>query len=269
PEEHRYFIAEQAGTLVAFLSAVPVYARGGWLVEDVPRATQAPNGTTETLICALMEEVADSAQLTLGLTPLAGPVAPPLRLIRWLSRPLFDFAGLQAFRQRLRASASEPVWLVFPRTQTAHVSIIDSLRAFADGSLLRFALASLLRHPSGLPWALALPLPLWTAALAWLAATHRASLLGFPRRELLLWVAFDALLLVPLVRAAMRPRRRRLLFATGLAGLDALLSISHVLFVGLGGSAVQEALRGLGTGAPVVGAALLAWSSSRAHDRGW
>ncbi len=269
PEEHRYFVAERAGGVVAFLSAVPVYARRGWLVEDVVRDTRAPNGTTELLIYALMEDVVDSAYLTLGLTPLAGAVAPHLRLTRWLSRPLFDFEGLRAFRQRLRASEWEPVWLAFPRGQTALVSIVDSLRAFAGGSLFRFALGSFLRHPSGLPWALALPLPLWTAALTWLAATHRASLLGFPRGELLLWVAFDALLLVPLVRAAMRPRRRRLIVATGLAGLDALLSVVHVLFVGLGRGVAQEALRSLATGAPVVGAALLAWSSSRAHEQGW
>lgn len=67
----------------------------------------------------------------------------------------------------------------------------------------------------------------------------------------------------------MRPRKLRLVVATGLAGLDAFLSIAHVLFVGLGRSVVQEALRGLATGAPVVGAVLLAWSSSRAHEQGW
>ena len=264
PEEHRYFVAERTGTLLAFLSAVPVYARGGWLVEDVFRDAGAPNGTTESLLHALMREVADSEYVTLGLTPLAGAVSLPLRLARWLSRPLFDFAGLRAFRERMQGQRWEPVWMVFPRSQSALLPLVDSLRAFANGSLARFALASFARHPSGLPWTLAIPLPLWTVALGWLVATNRASLLGFPRNELLLWIVFDALLLLVLVRAAMRPRLQRLLVATALAGSDAVLSIAHVALVGLGRSVGQESLRGLATGAPLVGTLLLAWSTSRA-----
>ena len=57
PEEHRYVVAERAGVIVAFVSAVPVYARGGWLVEDVVRSSSAPNGTTEALLHRLMHEV--------------------------------------------------------------------------------------------------------------------------------------------------------------------------------------------------------------------
>ncbi|HEX3771339.1 MAG TPA: phosphatidylglycerol lysyltransferase domain-containing protein, partial [Polyangiaceae bacterium] len=73
PEEHRYFVAERDGDIVAFLSAVPIYAKQGWLVEDLLRVRGAPNGTVEALIDALMREVADSAVVTLGLAPLAGP----------------------------------------------------------------------------------------------------------------------------------------------------------------------------------------------------
>jgi len=263
PEEHRYLVAERDGRVVAFLSAVPIYRRRGWLVEDVFRDPSAPNGTTETLIRALMEDVADSAHVTLGLTPLAGPVAWPLRVARWLSRPLFDFAGLRAFRERMRAHAWEPVWLVHPRSQPAAVAVVDSLRAFASGSLVGFAARSFARHPSGLPWTLAVPLPAWTVALLWLAVAGHGSLLGFPRGELLLWTAFDALLLLVLVRTAMRPKRSRLLTATGLATVDALLSVAHVAFVGLGSGLAQVALRSLATGAPLVGALLLGWSTTQ------
>lgn len=263
PEEHRYLLAERAGHVVAFLSAVPIYARRAWLVEDLFRARDAPNGTTETLLHALLTAVAPDERVTLGLTPLSGPVAWPLRLARWVSRPLFDFAGLRAFRDRMRAQAWERVWLLYPRGQPAWLTIVDSLRAFARGSLVRFAAASFVRHPSGLPWLLALPLAPWTLVLAWLASTGHARLLGFHHAELLLWVAFDALLLLLLVRAAMRPRASRMLVATGLASLDATLSVGHIAFVGFGATAGALVLRTMATGAPLLGTLLLAWSLSR------
>jgi hypothetical protein len=196
--------------------------------------------------------------VTLGPTPLVGAVAWPLRLAQLLARPLFDFAGLYAFRQRLRPTAWHPVWLVFPRAEPAPVVVVDVLRAFARGSLLRFAGDSLLLHPSGLPMAVAWPLPLWTLALAWLAATGRASLLGFEAAELWLWVVFDALLLVFLFRAAMQPRRPRLLLATGLAAVDAGLSLAHAVFTGGGATALAHTLRAVATGAPIAGTVALA-----------
>ena len=258
PEEHRYVVGEHRGRIVGFLSAVPIARGRGWLVEDVFRGESAPNGTTETLIHELIRSVPESEYVTLGPTPLAGAVGWPLRLARLLARPLFDFAGLYAFRQRLRPTAWQPVWLAFPRTQSAPVAVIDVLRAFARGSLLRFAGDSLLLHPSGLPMAVAWPLPLWTLALAWLAATGRASLLGFETAELWAWVAFDALLLVFLVRAAMQPRRSRLLLAAGLAAIDAGLSLAHAAFTGAGATVLGHTLRALATAAPVAGTVALA-----------
>ncbi|HEY5241460.1 MAG TPA: phosphatidylglycerol lysyltransferase domain-containing protein [Polyangiaceae bacterium] len=260
---HRYLVAELGGRAVGFLSAVPIGQRRAWLVEDVVRSRSAPNGTTETLLVALMREVEESEYVTLGLTPLAGAVAWPLRVARWISRPLFDFQGLRAFRERLHPHAWQPVWLVYPSSGSPVVSLFDSLRAFARGPLVGFGLRSFARHPSGLPWALALPLPLWTASLAWLVAVHRASLLGFPRSELALWVAFDALLLLVLVRVAMRPRRSRLLVATSLAFVDALLSLGHLAWVGFGSTALQASLRTIATTAPLAGALLLAWATTR------
>jgi phosphatidylglycerol lysyltransferase len=261
--EHRYFVAEHRRRLVGFLSAVPIGGRSAWLVEDVFRARDAPNGTTESLLHALMQDVADAGAVTLGPTPLAGRVAWPLRVIRWFSRPLFDFVGLRAFRGRLHPHAWQPVWMVYPRGGSPVMHLYDVLRAFAGGSLTRFALWSFFRHPSGLPWALALPLGPWTLGLAWLVAVHRASLLGFPRDELALWVAFDALTLLVLARAAMSPRRTHLLLATVLASADAVLSVGHLVWIGPGSTALQAALRLVATVAPTFGAALLAWATTR------
>jgi phosphatidylglycerol lysyltransferase len=264
PDEHRYFVAELGGHALAFLSAVPIGPRNAWLVEDVVRGATAPNGTTETLFVALMREVESSDYVTLGLTPLAGEVAWPFRLARWVSRPLFDFQGLRDFRERLHPHEWRPVWLLYPPGTSPVLPVFDSLRAFARGSLLAFAARSFLRHPSGLPWALALPLPFWTAGLAWLVIARRASLLGFPSFELVLWALFDALMMVVLVRVAMHPRRSRLVMATVFAGVDAALSLGHLGSVGLGSTALQASLRGMATTAPLIGALLLAWAAMRA-----
>ncbi|MGH7293990.1 MAG: phosphatidylglycerol lysyltransferase domain-containing protein, partial [Polyangiaceae bacterium] len=261
PEAHRYFVAEQRGRVVGFLSAVPMGRGRAWLAEDVFRDRAAPSGTTETLIHALMLDVADADAVTLGLTALSGPVAWPLRAARWLSRPLYDFAGLRAFRERMHPHAWQPVYMVGPRWPGLH--LLDALRAFSRGSLAAFAARSFVRHPSGLPWALALPLPAWTLVLAWLALVHRASLLGFPPGELALWVAFDALLLFVLVRVAMRPRRSRLVVATSFAAFDAALSIGHLAWVGPGSTLLQASLRGVATLAPTAGALLLAWATTQ------
>ncbi len=267
PVEHRYLVAELGGRAVAFLSAVPIGRRRAWLVEDMVRSVDAPNGTTETLIVAFMREVEGSEYVTLGLTPLAGAVACPLRVARWISRPLFDFQGLRAFRERLHPQTWQPVWLVYPFGRSCVLHVIDALHAFSRGSLIGFAARSFIRHPSGLPWALALPLPFWTVSLAWLAVVDRASLLGFSDIELTLWVVFDALLLLVLVRVAMRPRRSSLFVATSLAVVDAVLSLGHVALVGMGSTALQATLRGIATTGPLLGAMLLAWAMTRAEGR--
>jgi hypothetical protein len=190
-----------------------------------------------------MRREKDSEYVTLGLTPLAGAIAWPLRVARWAARPLFDFEGLRAFRQRLHPHAWQSVWLVSAQGKGHALSILDSLRAFAGGSVFRFGVRSLVRHPSGLPWLMAVPLPFWTVGLAWLVAVRRSSLLGLSPLELGLWIGFDALLLLVLVRAAMRPARSRLLVVTSIALFDAALSVGHLIGVGGGSTALEASLR--------------------------
>jgi hypothetical protein len=42
--EHLYFVAERGGEAVQFLSAVPIYARHGWLMEDMLAASMRRTG---------------------------------------------------------------------------------------------------------------------------------------------------------------------------------------------------------------------------------
>jgi phosphatidylglycerol lysyltransferase len=145
-EERVVLVAERAGVVVGFLSAVPVYARRRLFVEHLVRGPQAPNGTTELLVDAAMREAAARHDdgVTLGLAPLAGDVSGPLRFARAVSKPLYDFRGLHAFKAKLRPAAWEPVYLVAPRSRW--LALYDGLTAFARGDLLGFAAATVARR---------------------------------------------------------------------------------------------------------------------------
>ncbi len=262
--QHRYLAAERDGELVGFLSAVPIYARRGWLVEDVVRSSSAPNGTSEAMLDALMHMVADSDIVTLGLAPLSGDIAVWQRVVRFVTRPLYHFRGVRAFKERLRPTRWEPVWLAFPRGEQAALHLVDGLRAFAGGSLVRFGLRSLAHHPGGPPWALAVPLAPWTATLALRAVLGYTRLLGWSQPVLACWAAFDALLCVALFRIALRPTRRRLLAAAAAAAIDATLSLAHLATTGIGATPMEVLFRLIQTIAPVVGTAALLLAARRA-----
>jgi lysylphosphatidylglycerol synthetase-like protein (DUF2156 family) len=134
------------------------------------RGRRAPNGTIELLIDAAMRAAAarGDREVTLGLAPLAGPVARWLRLARTISTPLYDFGGLRAFKAKLRPHAWEPVYLCAAPSGSILVAIRDSLVAFAGGSLIGFGARTLLR-PRWRWWVLAAVLlgMAATAVVAW------------------------------------------------------------------------------------------------------
>jgi hypothetical protein len=264
PEEHLYVVAERHQTAVQFLSAVPIYERRGWLVEDMLRGPDAPNGTTELMLDTLLRTLDEKAHwMTPGLTPLAGAVPWWLQAARVVTTPLYDFGGLRRFRSRLSPSRWDPVWLVWDRG-LAPLVLLDVLRAFADGRLVWFAVRSLVRHPNGPPWAVAVPLVAWTLLLAALTACGHASVLGFSTRALTGWIVFDVVLAWLLFRESRRPRVRGLVALAIAAACDALLSVQHLATWGLGDSAASATLRLLATTGPIVGTTALAWAAYRA-----
>jgi phosphatidylglycerol lysyltransferase len=230
-DERRYFLAERDGQLVGFLAAVPVYARDGWLFEDLLRDDAAPNGTTELLIDAAMREAAalHSGYVTLGLAPLGGGIDPRLRAVGALSAGLYDFEGLYLFKSKLKPHHWEPIHLVHPRGTSAVVALYDVLTAFARGSLTLYGLRTLLRGPAVVVRVLGLLLVPWTALL--LAAD--------PAR----WFAAPALRAASVVLNAVLglglwalARRWRPSLATALAvavTADAALTAAHALAFGL------------------------------------
>jgi phosphatidylglycerol lysyltransferase len=147
PRERLCFVAERESRIVGFLAAVPVYARSGWLFENLLRDPAAPSGTNELLFDAAMRTVAadGSDYATLGLAPLAGAVPWWLRLARAAAAGLYDFEGLAAFKAKLRPTRSAPLFLSYVPEHGALRTVLDALRVFARGRLLSFGVEALVR----------------------------------------------------------------------------------------------------------------------------
>ncbi|MEO6602631.1 MAG: DUF2156 domain-containing protein [Polyangiaceae bacterium] len=175
-EERPTFVAELDGRVIGFAALIPVPARGGWFLEHLVRDPEAPNGTSELLVNAVMSwaQRTECDWLTLGLAPLSGPLPPLLRLARDSSRWLYDFAGLRAYKAKFRPSSWQPAYLCYPQTEYAVVAVLDTLAAFAVGGFFRFGLRTLLRSKvvqslraislQLVPWTLLGPT--WTAVAA-------------------------------------------------------------------------------------------------------
>jgi hypothetical protein len=203
-EERRSFVAEQGAHVVAFLAAVPVYARGGWLIEDLVRDPErAPNGTAELLVDAAMRAFAaeGSGYATMGLAPLAGAVSGWLRVARDQTRALYDFEGVRAFKAKLRPHAWEPIHLAYPAGASSTVALFDVLVAFARGSFARFGAETLRQGPALVVRGLGALLIPWTAMLALVPSRF------FPAPWVqAAWVAFDVALALALFALAARWR---------------------------------------------------------------
>lgn len=221
------FVAEREGAIVGFAGVIPVPARGGWFVENLVRVPDAPNGTAELLVDAVMRWAADASYhwLTLGLAPLAGDVPGPLRFARRFSAPLYDFEGLRRYKAKLQPQAWSAIHLSYPSEQSALPSLFDALEAFTRGGFVRFGLATLLRGPTFVLRLLALALVPWTILLAVAPARFW---FGTPVVKWF-WVAFDVVVALGLFRL-LRTRDLALMTVLAIAVTsDALLTFVEAL----------------------------------------
>ncbi len=255
--------------VVALLSMAPVYARKGWLFEDLLRDVNAPNGTSELLVDAGMREAAalDSHWATLGLAPLAGPVNPWLARVRTLATPFFNFRGLQTFKSKLRPHSWEPIWLGAPNTTPAWRALADALSAFAGGSLAKFALRTLLRGPRPVLLAMTVLLVPWTIALALVDSAR-----WFPAPWVQWsWVTFDTLLFVALLNAFFRWSSRLGLMLAIAVTTDALVTAYQGItwYAPRARSLIDLLLTAVVTAAPLLAAVVLwgTWRRNRIINR--
>lgn len=259
-EERRTFVAEAGGRVIAFLSMVPVFSRGGWLVEDLLRDPHAPNGTSELLIDAAMRsaDASGSRYVTLGLAPLSGRVSRPLRWARSFGARLYNFQGLRDFRSRLRPDHWEPIFLTAPHGQPRLLTVLDVLSAFAPGGLLRFGLETFARSPAVPLYVLAGLLVPWTVALA-LVPTRPWFPAAWVQHA---WVVFDLFLLGGLFALARRWNDRLATLLAVLVTADALTTAVEVLLFNLphARSALEWSVSLIAVTGPSLAAAFL-WSA--------
>jgi phosphatidylglycerol lysyltransferase len=155
--DRRVFVAERSEQqVVGFTILSPVPARDGWLVEQIVRGREAPNGTAELLIDFAMRAVAagGSRYVTLGLSPLSqhAPVAaiqhPPwLRLVlRWVrlhGSRFYNFAGLDAFKAKFNPEAWEPIYAIGQGTRFSPRDLYAIANAFSGGASIRLVMRAL------------------------------------------------------------------------------------------------------------------------------
>ena len=156
--DRKVFVAEKAGRAVGFLVASPVPKRNGWLVEQDIRGARAPNGTTELLLSAAIEEMRrESAEyVTLGLSPLsrrAGILAPRqawwLRfLLGWMrahGQRFYNFDGLDAYKAKFLPEAWEPIYAITSERRVGPGTLYAIAGAFGKMSPVELALRGLAR----------------------------------------------------------------------------------------------------------------------------
>ena len=151
-EDRRLYVARRAGAAVGYLVASPIPMRQGWLVEQVVRDPRAPNGTSELLIDAAARDLARAGarRLTLGLSPLSRRHRPASLERRdtpawtraafaWAyahGRRFYDFAGLEAFKEKFRPPRWEPVYLVAGGARLGPRTLYAVAAAFTGGQPL-------------------------------------------------------------------------------------------------------------------------------------
>jgi phosphatidylglycerol lysyltransferase len=144
-------VAHQDDALIAFLLASPIPHRRGYLVEQIIRRPDAPNGTAELLIDAAMRAMAAEGctHATLGLVALADHAAEQMqRNPAWLrlvmswarahGRRFYHFDGLELFRNKLAPSHWETLYAISTETDFSPATLYAIAAAFTEGRPLPF-----------------------------------------------------------------------------------------------------------------------------------
>ena len=144
--DRRLFVSSRRDEPVAFLIATPIPDRRGWLIEQIVRGQNAPNGTVELLIDAMMRTFGDegSDYITLGLAPLSSHAGsleistqPWLRLllgwVRAHGQRFYNFDGLDAFKAKFRPDRWEPLYAISSEARFSPRTLYAIAAAFSDG----------------------------------------------------------------------------------------------------------------------------------------
>ena len=141
-DSRRLWVAAQAGRPSGYAVLAPVPARTGWLVEQIVRCPEAPNGTAESLVAAAARSLAaeGSRFITLGAAPLSRRGPRHTERAPWWFRAIagwmrahgtrfYNFRGLEHFKAKFRPQAWEPVFAVAaePRIRLADLYAVTGV----------------------------------------------------------------------------------------------------------------------------------------------
>lgn len=156
--DRKVFVAEQGGRAVGFLVASPVPRRRGWLVEQDIRGALAPNGTTELLISAAIEEMRleGAEYVTLGLSPLsrrAGITTTRHRrwlrfLLAWMrahGKRFYNFEGLDNYKAKFMPESWEPIYAITSERRVGLGTLYAIAGAFGKMSPIELGIRGLSR----------------------------------------------------------------------------------------------------------------------------
>ncbi len=118
----RYFWVEAGGRVVAFMSCLPIFERGGYLFEDLVRDPAAPDGATELMVLEAVKTLRDggAAMATFGLSPkirlesavnLSPMGAAVAKIGLAAAARMSRLHHLYHYRKKFRPSAIEPSYL--------------------------------------------------------------------------------------------------------------------------------------------------------------
>ncbi len=157
-EDRIVIVAERGKKAVGFLVLSPIPARNGWLVEQIIRGTNAPNGTTELLLDHAMRETAaiGSDYLTLGLAPLSEHSQFDWTAVpRWLRFTLswvrahgnrfYNFRGLDQFKAKFEPRDWEDITAVVNEPSFSLSALYSIAGAFGGRSPITLVTIAVLK----------------------------------------------------------------------------------------------------------------------------
>lgn len=149
-EDRIVVIARIDQRVVGFCIASPIPLRSGWLIEQIVRGNNAPNGTAELLLERMTAHIHSlgSELITLGLSPLSQHYRSPFSHPLWLTallkftrvygRFLYNFDGLDAFKSKFLPSEWEPVYAITNEPAPTISTLYAIAAAFSGMSPIRF-----------------------------------------------------------------------------------------------------------------------------------
>ncbi len=149
PGDRRYFIAEQEGRVIGFLTYTPIFARQGVYLDLMRRVSHTPPGTMDLLLTESFRLLKETGikQVTLGMAPLANVQNSEIEQsprLAWALQQMYDrgqkfynFKCLYDFKQKFNPHHWESKYLAFQHLNYRELdAIIQAVQGQSIGQIL-------------------------------------------------------------------------------------------------------------------------------------